>query len=359
MKRVNIGGQAVLEGIMMKGPESYALAVRKPDQEIDVQVTKYKSLGERHKALNIPILRGIVSFIESLYIGIGTLMKSSEYFEEEEEAASKKEKSEKKQSEEKSEKKAEEKSEKKVEEKSEKKDSDKAEKKDSDKAEKKDSDKAEKKSGSDKGYMILTLVISLAIAIGVFVLLPAAVANLLYKVTDNSILVNLFEGVLRLAIFLGYVALISLMEDIKRTFMYHGAEHKTINCLEAGADLTVENVRKYTRFHKRCGTSFVFIVMIISVVVFMFVKTDVLWLRLLSRLLLIPGIAGISYEFIRYAGRHQNACSTILSQPGLWVQRLTTKEPDDSMIEVAIKSVEAVIDWREYVNCVRNNSFEK
>ena len=331
MKRVNIGGQAVLEGIMMKGPESYALAVRKPDQEIDVQVTKYKSLGERHKALNIPILRGIVSFIESLYIGIGTLMKSSEYFEEEEEAENK------------SDKKAE----------------NKTEKKDGDKAEKKDSDKAEKKSGSDKGYMILTLFISLAIAIGVFVLLPAAVANLLYKVTDNSILVNLFEGVLRLAIFLGYVALISLMEDIKRTFMYHGAEHKTINCLEAGADLTVENVRKYTRFHKRCGTSFVFIVMIISVVVFMFVKTDVLWLRLLSRLLLIPGIAGISYEFIRYAGRHQNACSTILSQPGLWVQRLTTKEPDDSMIEVAIKSVEAVIDWREYVNCVRNNSFEK
>ncbi len=322
MKRVNIGGQAVLEGIMMKGPESYALAVRKPDKEIDVQVTKYKSMGERHKALNIPVIRGIVSFIESLYIGIGTLMKSSEYFEEEEEDK-------------------------------------KTQQKESEQNKPDQKKQEQNKSGSDKGYMILTLVISLAIAIGVFVLLPAAVANLLYKVTNNSIVVNLFEGVLRLAIFLGYVALISLMEDIKRTFMYHGAEHKTINCLEAGADLTVENVRKYTRFHKRCGTSFVFIVMIISVIVFMFVKTDVLWIRLLSRLLLIPGIAGISYEFIRYAGKHDNACSTILSQPGLWVQRLTTKEPDDSMIEVAIKSVEAVIDWREYVDCVRNNSFEK
>ena len=332
MKRVNIGGQAVLEGIMMKGPESYALAVRKPDKEIDVQVTKYKSMGERHKALNIPVIRGIVSFIESLYIGIGTLMKSSEYFEEEEEDK----KTQQKESEQK-----------------------KPDQKKQEQKKQEQKKQEQNKSGSDKGYMILTLVISLAIAIGVFVLLPAAVANLLYKVTNNSIVVNLFEGVLRLAIFLGYVALISLMEDIKRTFMYHGAEHKTINCLEAGADLTVENVRKYTRFHKRCGTSFVFIVMIISVIVFMFVKTDVLWIRLLSRLLLIPGIAGISYEFIRYAGKHDNACSTILSQPGLWVQRLTTKEPDDSMIEVAIKSVEAVIDWREYVDCVRNNSFEK
>ena len=149
------------------------------------------------------------------------------------------------------------------------------------------------------------------------------------------------------------------MEDIKRTFMYHGAEHKSINCLEAGDDLTVENVRKHTRFHKRCGTSFVFIVMIISIFVFMFVKTKVLWLRLVSRVLLIPVIAGISYEVIRYAGKYQNVLSSILSAPGLWVQRLTTKEPDDDMIEVAIKSVEGVIDWHEYVDCVRNNSFEK
>ena len=216
-----------------------------------------------------------------------------------------------------------------------------------------------KKSGSESAYLIGTLVVSLLIAIGVFMLLPAFLANFLYKFTDKSILVNIAEGVLRLLIFLGYVAAISFMEDIKRTFMYHGAEHKTISCLEAGDDLTVENVRKHTRFHKRCGTSFVFIVMIISIFVFMFVHTKVMWLRLLSRIILIPVIAGLSYEFIRYAGKHNNAFSRILSAPGLWVQRLTTKEPDDSMIEVAIKSVEGVLDWKQYVECVRNDSFEK
>ena len=296
MKRVSIGGQAVLEGVMMKGPKSYALAVRKPDKEIEVQVTPYVSMGERHKSLSIPILRGVVNFLESLFIGMKTLMASSEYFEEEEDTADTKE-----------------------------------------------------KTGSN---------ISLVIAIGVFMLLPAFVANFLYKLTSSHLLVNTAEGILRLLIFLGYVALISRMEDIKRTFMYHGAEHKSINCLEAGDDLTVENVRKHTRFHKRCGTSFVFIVMIISIFVFMFVRTDILWLRLLSRVLLIPLVAGISYEFIRYAGLHRNKCSNVLSAPGLWVQRLTTKEPDDEMIEVAIKSVEGVIDWREYVDHVRNNSFE-
>ena len=317
MKRVSIGGQAVLEGIMMKGPESYALAVRKPDKEIDVQVTPYKSLGEKHKPANLPIVRGVINFIESLYIGMSTLMKSSEYFEdEEEENKSKKTK------------------------------------------EEKPKDK-EKSSAGDKASLVFTLFVSLAIAIGIFMLLPAFLAKLIFKEGANELLINLTEGVMRLVIFIVYVALISMMEDIKRTFMYHGAEHKTINCLEAGDDLTVENVRKHTRFHKRCGTSFVFIVMIVSIVVFMFVRTETMWLRLLSRLLLIPVIAGISYEFIRYAGKHNNACSRILSQPGLWVQRLTTKEPDDSMIEVAIKSVEAVIDWREYVKCVRDDSFEK
>ena len=305
MKRVSIGGQAVLEGVMMKGPKSYALAVRKPDKEIEVQVTPYVSMGERHKSLSIPILRGVVNFLESLFIGMKTLMASSEYFEEEEDTVDTKE-----------------------------------------------------KTGSNTGYLVLTLIISLVIAIGVFMLLPAFVANFLYKLTSSHLLVNTAEGILRLLIFLGYVALISRMEDIKRTFMYHGAEHKSINCLEAGDDLTVENVRKHTRFHKRCGTSFVFIVMIISIFVFMFVRTDIMWLRLLSRVLLIPLVAGISYEFIRYAGLHRNKCSNVLSAPGLWVQRLTTKEPDDEMIEVAIKSVEGVIDWREYVDHVRNNSFE-
>ncbi|MCR5632006.1 MAG: DUF1385 domain-containing protein [Eubacterium sp.] len=321
MKRVNIGGQAVLEGVMMKGPKSYALAVRKPDNEIEVKVTEYKSFGEKHKGFSIPILRGVVNFIESLYIGMKTLMDSSEYFEEEE-ATNEKTKAEETKAE-------------------------------------TVAGKDEKKESSNTAYLVGTLAVSLIIAIGVFMLLPAFLANFLYKVIDNDFVVNLAEGLLRLAIFLGYVALIAQMEDIKRTFMYHGAEHKSINCMEAGMDLTVENVRKASRFHKRCGTSFVFIVMFISIFVFMFVRTDVMWLRLVSRVALIPVIAGISYEFIRYAGKHQNACSNILSAPGLWVQKLTTKEPDDDMIEVAIKSVEGVIDWHEYVECVRNDSFEK
>ncbi|SER09088.1 Uncharacterized conserved protein YqhQ [Lachnospiraceae bacterium NE2001] len=311
MKRVNIGGQAVLEGVMMKGPKSYALAVRKPNKEIEVKVTNYLSLGERYKALQIPIIRGIANFLESLYIGMKTLMDSSEMLDEEENTVSGKQ------------------------------------------------DVSVKESGaSNTAYLVGTLIVSLVIAVGVFMLLPAFLANFLYKVTENDLLVNLAEGILRLLIFLGYVIAISFMEDIKRTYMYHGAEHKTINCMEAGDELTVENVKKHTRFHKRCGTSFVFIVMFISIVVFMFVKTDVMWMRLVSRVVLIPVIAGISYEFIRYAGKHNNVCSNVLSAPGLWVQRLTTREPDDSMIEVAIKSVEGVIDWHEYVDHVRNNSFE-
>ena len=322
MKRVSIGGQAVLEGVMMKGPKSYALAVRKPNKEIEVKVTDYVSLGERYKILQIPLLRGIVNFLESLYIGMKTLMDSSEYVEEEEDT--KKESSDKKE--------------------------------DTKKASSDKKEEANKESST--GYLIGTLIVSLVIAVGVFMLLPAFLANFLYKITESDLLVNLAEGILRLVIFLGYVAVISFMDDIKRTYMYHGAEHKTINCMEAGDDLTVENVKKHTRFHKRCGTSFVFIVMFISIVVFMFVRTDVMWLRLVSRVLLIPFIAGISYEFIRYAGKHNNACSNVLSAPGLWVQRLTTREPDDSMIEVAIKSVEGVIDWHEYVDCVRNNTFE-
>ncbi len=346
MKKVNIGGQAVLEGVMMKGPKSYALAVRKPDNEIEVKVTEYQSIGEKHKALNIPLVRGVVNFIESLYIGMKTLMDSSEYFVDEEEPESGKDKKDGKTE---------------ITEKAEKsvtvENIDNSEK--TEKTEKtENAEKSEKEKDSNTAYLIGTLVFSLVIAIGIFMLLPAFITNLLYKVTDSNLLVNLAEGILRLLIFLGYVLAISQMEDIKRTFMYHGAEHKTINCMEAGKDLTVENVRQATRFHKRCGTSFIFIVMFISIFVFMFVNTNVLWIRLVSRILLIPVIAGISYEFIRYAGRHENVCSNIFSAPGLWVQRLTTKEPDDSMIEVAIKSVEGVIDWHEYVECVRSNSFE-
>ena len=327
MKRVGIGGQAVLEGIMMKGPDKYSLAVRKEDGEIALEVHPYQSFGERKHLDRVPIVRGIINFVESLYIGMKTLMASSEYFMEEEEEENG--------------------------------ESEKTSDKEITASESNKSDTKEKEKSDNKGVLIATLVISLAFAIGVFVLLPSFLANFLYKVTDSHILVNTCEGVLRMAIFLGYVAIISNMKDIKRTFMYHGAEHKAINCLEAGDDLTPENVLKHTRFHKRCGTSFVFIVMIISIFAFMFVRTDTVWLRLLSRILLIPVIAGLSYEVIRYAGKHNNACSRILSAPGLWVQRLSTREPDISMAEVAVKAVDAVIDIEEYVNCVRNDSFEK
>ncbi|MCR4838008.1 MAG: DUF1385 domain-containing protein [Eubacterium sp.] len=320
MKQVRIGGQAVLEGIMMRGPASYSLAVRKSDGEIAVDVTPYRSFGERKKLNKIPIVRGVVNFVESLYIGIKTLMNSSEYFAEDEEGQEEQEEN-------------------------------------AGSSEKKE--KKEEKEDGGKGYLVVTLIISLAFAIGLFVLLPSFLAGLLLKVTEYQWVANLTEGILRLLIFIVYIALISKMEDIKRTFMYHGAEHKTINCLEAGDDLTPENVLKHTRFHKRCGTSFVFIVMIISIIVFMFVRTDVMWLRLVSRILLIPVIAGLSYEVLQYAGRHENACSRILSAPGLWVQRLTTKEPDISMAEVAIRAVEEVIDVQEYLECVRNHSFEK
>lgn len=347
MKEIHIGGQAVLEGVMMKGPNSYALSVRKPDHEIEVTVTEYNSFGSRSPLLRIPIIRGVVNFIESLYIGVGTLMKSAEYDDSdekyEEEWISERQKKADALRSAGDVKKAE-----KLEEKIQK-------KKESFQKEK---EKEKEKEGSGS-YLVITLIISLAFAIAVFMLLPTFVAGLLYKVTDSAILVNLAEGILRMAIFIGYVWAISKMEEIHRTFMYHGAEHKTINCMEAGDELTPENVLKHTRFHRRCGTSFLFLVMFISIILFMFIRTKVLWLRLLSRLLLIPVIAGISYEIIRYAGAHDNLFARALSQPGFWVQRLTTREPDAEMCEVAIKSVEAVIDWREYIDCVRNHSFEK
>ncbi|SEG07235.1 Uncharacterized conserved protein YqhQ [Eubacterium ruminantium] len=350
MKEIHIGGQAVLEGVMMKGPDSYALSVRKPDHEIEVTVTEYNSFGSKCALFRIPIIRGVVNFIESLYIGVGTLMKSADYDDSDEKETEKWiEEHQKKADEFRSAgnvKKAE-KLQKKVD-------------KEKESLRKyREEDKNNKDKESSSGYLVVTLIISLAFAIGIFMLLPTFVAGLLYKITDNSLIVNLAEGLLRMAIFIAYVWLISKMEEINRTFMYHGAEHKTINCMEAGDELTPENVMKHTRFHRRCGTSFLFLVMFISIILFMFIRTKVMWLRLLSRLLLIPVIAGLSYEVIRYAGSHESKFAYILSQPGFWVQRLTTREPDLEMCEVAIKSVEAVIDWREYIECVRNNSFEK
>lgn len=301
MERVYIGGQAVIEGVMMKNKDQYAIAVRKPDQTIDVKVEHYVAMGDRSAILRIPIIRGVVNFIESLVIGTKTLTYSASFYEEEEE-------SEKKQG---------------------------------------TAEKAAKK-GGEGAVMFLTVMLSVILAVGLFILLPAWLGELIRKGIDNNIVVALLEGVIRLAIFLLYVWGISLMNDMKRVFMYHGAEHKTINCLEAGVPLTPENVMQYSRFHKRCGTSFLFIVMIISILFFMVINVDSAILRILLRLLLVPVIAGVSYEFIRLAGRNDSWIVRVLSAPGLWVQRLTTREPDLDMLEVAIASVEGVLDWRTY-----------
>lgn len=321
MKRVKIGGQAVMEGVMMKNGDRYAVAVRKPDKDIEIKVVDYVSVGSRSAFFRIPIIRGVVNFVESLVIGVKTLMYSATFFDEEEPE-------------------------------------DKA-KADEDKHGRKSKEKSpEQKKREDDLTMIGTVAFSLVFAIALFMMLPAFIGELIDRVIDNRILMSVIEGVIRLAIFLGYVVIISLMKDIQRVFMYHGAEHKTINCFEAGVPLTPENVKKYSRYHKRCGTSFLFIVMIISIIVFMFISADTAWLRLIIRLLLIPVIAGISYEFIMFAGRSDSKIANIMSVPGMWVQRLTTREPDLDMIEVAIKSVEAVINWQEYQEAMHRGEIE-
>mgnify|MGYP001047361721 CR=1 FL=1 len=317
MKRARIGGQAVIEGVMMKYEDQYAVAVRKPDQEIEVKVESYTPIGEKYKILKLPILRGVVNFFESLVIGVKTLTYSADFYEEEEPAG-----------------------------KSENKDdsrlSDTESNNGSGSGENGSKNNKKESSSGDDLMMIGTVIVSLAIAIALFMLLPAFIAGLLEHVTKSNALIAVAEGVLRLVIFLAYVVLISLMKDIKRVFMYHGAEHKCINCIEHGMDLTVENVKKSSKQHKRCGTSFLLIVMIISIFFFMFIHVDSGVARLLLRLVLIPVIAGVSYEFIRLAGRSDNALVNILSKPGLWLQNLTTREPDEDMIEVGIASVEAV-----------------
>ncbi len=311
MRYSGIGGQAVMEGVMMKNQDKYAVAVRKPDHEIVVEVSEYDGIIQNKKIRNFPILRGVFSFIESLTLGMKTLMFSASFFEEEDE------------------------------------------KKPGEKDKEKSKEKEAKQTASEKAMMGGTLVFSVLMAIVIFMLIPYYISLLFQKITDSQMLIALIEGILRLAIFIGYVAVISLMEDIRRVFMYHGAEHKCINCIEHGMDLTVENVRKSSKQHKRCGTSFLLIVMIVSIFFFMFIRVDSRVLRLVLRLVLIPVIAGVSYEFIRLAGRSDNAVVNFLSKPGLWLQNLTTKEPDDEMIEVGIASVEAVFDWRSYVTEIR------
>ncbi len=326
MRQVSIGGQAVLEGVMMKNDDKYAIAIRKPDNEIEVKISEFKPAGSRFALFRVPIIRGVVNFIESLVIGVKTLTYSADFLEEDETPETDRKKT--------------------------KKDADNGRRADNgkiaDNGRTADNGKTDKNS-SDNLWMFATVALSIVLAVGLFMLLPAFLASLLDKIVKNHFVLGLIEGVIRLIIFMLYVVLISRMKEIKRTYMYHGAEHKCINCLEHGDALTVENVMKHTRFHKRCGTSFLFIVMIVSILVFMCIDTDTMALRLLYRVLLVPVIAGISYEFIKFAGRSESFIANLLSKPGLWVQRLTTKEPEADMVEVAIKSVEGVLDWREYL----------
>lgn len=313
MKYSGIGGQAVMEGVMMQNKDTYAVAVRKPDHEIDVKVSKRKNSKTLDVVRKIPILRGVVSFVDSLYLGMSTLMYSASFFEDEDDegalASKKKEK----------ELTAEEKKK-----------------------------RAAKEKKQENAMLGGTVVLSIVIALALFFALPYFLSGLFKKVISSQMLIAFIEGVIRLAIFLGYIAIISLTPDIKRTFMYHGSEHKCINCIEHGLPLTVENVRKSSKHHKRCGTSFLLIVMLISILFFMFIRVDSKPLQLLLRLVLIPVIAGVSYEFIRLAGRYDNPVVNMLSVPGLLMQRMTTKEPDDEMIEVGIVSVEAVFDWKKW-----------
>lgn len=304
MKYSGIGGQAVIEGVMMKGSGEYAVAVRKSDNDIEIKKQAYRSIRERYRMTNLPIVRGVVTFVESLITGMCTLNYSASFLEEEEKQEQEEKTEEQKKQEEK----------------------------------------------KDSILMGIMMIIAIVAAIGIFVLVPFFVSEALKKPIPSAQLRGLLEGVIRVVLFVLYVKLISLMEDIKRVFMYHGAEHKSINCVERGYELTVENVGKQTTVHKRCGTSFMLVVMFVSILFFMFISVGNIWLRMVLRLLLVPVIAGVAYEFIRFAGSHDNAVINVLSKPGLWLQKLTTAEPTDDMIEVAIASVEAVFDWREFIS---------
>ena len=303
MKSSNIGGQAVLEGIMMRHGDDYAVAVRKPDGEIFVQKEEYHSVIKWKALTKIPFIRGVFNFIDSMVLGIKTLMFSAEFYEDEEEVKSEKELTE---------------------------------------------EEIAKKEKQEKWMMNATVAISVVIAAAVFMVLPYFLSSLLKPLMPSYHLRTLVEGFVRIGIFILYIALISRMDDIQRTFMYHGAEHKCINCIEHGLPLTVDNVRISSRQHKRCGTSFLFFVLAISIILLMLIQVESPLMRVIVRIALIPVIAGISYEVLKLAGRSENPIINLLSRPGLAIQKLTTKEPDDSMIEVAIQAVEAVFVWRAY-----------
>lgn len=302
MKSSNIGGQAVMEGIMMKNKDDYAVAVRKGDGEIVVKKDTCRSIAGNCKALTkIPFIRGVFNFIDSMVLGMKTLMYSASFFEEEtngeapltEEEAAKNEK-------------------------------------------------------KEELLMTGTVIVSVLMAVGIFMVLPYYLSSLLKDMVPSYHIRTIIEGLVRIGIFIAYILLISKMEDIQRLFRYHGAEHKCINCIEHGLPLTVENVRISSRQHKRCGTSFLFFVLLVSICLLMVVQAESPLMRVVVRIALLPVIAGISYEILKLAGRSENSLVNLLSKPGMAIQKLTTKEPDDSMIEVAIQAVEAVFDWNEF-----------
>lgn len=311
MKPSNIGGQAVMEGIMMRHKDKYAVAVRRPDKEIEIKVEDYKCTFGKAGFLKWPIIRGVVSFVDGLVVGTKCLMYSAEIAgdeEDEKEAA-----------------------------------------KNAALSEEELSAKKAKEAKQFQWLLYITVAISIIFSVAAFMLLPYALASLLRKVGVSEFGVTVAEAFVKLALFLGYMFLISRMKDIQRTFMYHGAEHKCINCIEHGLPLTVENVRKSSKEHKRCGTSFMLFVMIVGIVLLFFVRVESPLMRVIVRIALLPVIAGISYELIKWAGSSENPIVCILSKPGLWLQGLTTKEPDDEMIEVGIAAVEAVFDWKAYL----------
>ena len=291
-----IGGQAVLEGIMMKNEEHYSIAVRRSDGSIAVDIENYRnSVFEKLK--KIPFIRGIFSFIDSLILGMRSLNFSAEIYAEEEQGTETSASSQK----------------------------------------------------SDKVMTTIVGIISVILAVGLFMVLPVYLTGLVAEQIRNESLIAIIEGVIRLAIFLIYIVAISLMKDIRRVYMYHGAEHKCINCIERGRPLTVSNVMRSSRMHRRCGTSFLLFVVLVSIIVFFFIRVDNLVLKIVIRIALIPVVAGISYELLRFAGRYDNPITYLISAPGMLLQRLTTREPDESMAEVAIAAVEAVFDWREFL----------
>jgi uncharacterized protein YqhQ len=281
-----VGGQAVIEGVMMRGPKLVATAVREPSGRITVKTEPVNSIGDRYPILKKPLLRGVVSLVESLVLGIKTLSYSAQMAGDEDEQLSNRE-------------------------------------------------------------LAGTIVFALVVAVVLFIVIPTGAARLFHNITEDPVFLNLMEGLLRLVIFLAYIYGISLMKDIRRVFQYHGAEHKTIHAYEAGGPLTVENVQRFSTLHPRCGTAFLLVVMVVSIFVFAFLGWPDLWLRILSRVVLLPVVAGISYEIIRFAGRTKNPLVHTAILPGLWLQKITTNPPADEMVEVAIQSLEAVLPPEE------------